>query len=260
MSAVRVMVVDDEPLAREGLVELLETHPEIEIVGAFGDAPSALAAIETERPDALFVDVQMPGMTGFELVESIDVEPFPAVVFATAYDEHAIRAFEVNAVDYLLKPVSRERLAQTVERVRAHARGRGDADYRTKLASLLDRVVPDRAQGVGRLIVREVGQIIVVPTRDVDWIEGADYYAKLHVGGKVHMLRETLGSLAQRLDARRFLRIHKSAIVNLTRVRAVESHVRGEGIAVLADGTRLKVTRARREELERRLEELHDGA
>ncbi len=258
MSSVRVMVVDDEPLAREGLVELLETHPEIEVAGAFGDGATALAAIETERPDALFVDVQMPGMTGFELVESLEVDPFPAVVFATAYDEYAIRAFEVNAVDYLLKPVSRERLAQTVERVRAHTRGRGDADYKARLASLLERVAPDRAQGVGRLIVREVGQIIVVPTRDVDWIEGADYYAKLHVGGKVHMLRETLASLEQRLGAGRFLRIHKSAIVNLTRVRAVESHVRGEGIAVLVDGTRLKVTRARRELLERRLEDLHD--
>lgn len=258
MTTVRVMVVDDEPLAREGLVELLETHPGIAVAGSFGDGVSALAAIEAERPDALFVDVQMPGMTGFELVESLEVDPFPAVVFATAYDEYAIRAFEVNAVDYLLKPVARERLAQTVERVRAHARGRGDADYKAKLASLLERVAPARAEGVGRLIVREVGQIIVVPTRDVDWIEGADYYAKLHVGGKVHMLRETLASLEQRLGAGRFLRIHKSAIVNLTRVRVVESHVRGEGIAVLADGTRLKVTRARRELLERRLEELHD--
>ena len=253
---IRVMVVDDEPLAREGLVELLETHPAIDVVGAFGDGPSALAGIESAVPDALFVDVQMPGMSGFELVESLEVDPFPAIVFATAYDEYAIRAFEVNAVDYLLKPVSRARLAQTVERVRAHTRGRGDADYRAKIVSLLDRVAPDRAQGVGRLIVREVGQIIVVPTRDVDWIEGADYYAKLHVADRVHMLRETLGSLEQRLDARRFLRVHKSAIVNLTRVRAVESHVRGEGIAVLTDGTRLKVTRARRDELERRLEAL----
>ncbi|HEX6053961.1 MAG TPA: response regulator, partial [Gemmatimonadaceae bacterium] len=152
MTTVRVMVVDDEPLAREGLVELLETHEGIEVAGAFGDGASALAAIETERPDALFVDVQMPGMTGFELVESLEVDPFPAVVFATAYDEYAIRAFEVNAVDYLLKPVARDRLAQTVARVRAHARGRGDADYRAKLASLLERVAPARAEGVGRLI------------------------------------------------------------------------------------------------------------
>src|SRR5205085_2443410 len=130
----------------------------------------------------------------------------------------------------LLKPVSTERLAQTVERVGAHLRGREHARtnvaYRAKMTSLLEGVVPDRAAGVGRLIVREVGQIIVVPTRDVDWIEGADYYAKLHVRNAVHMLRETLASLEQRLDATRFLRIHRSAIVNLTRVRTVEAAVR----------------------------------
>ena len=261
MSAVRVVVVDDEPLAREGLAELLATHAGIEVVGVFADAPAALAALDTARPDAIFVDVQMPGMTGFELVDAIDLDPLPAVVFVTAYDEYAIRAFEVNAIDYLLKPVSAERLAQTVDRVRQHVRGRStaaaDDAYRAKLGSLLDGVVPDRAHGVGRLIVREVGQIIVVPTRDVDWIEGADYYAKLHVGKAVHMLRESLASLENRLDPRKFLRIHRSAIVNLTRVRAVEAHVRGEGVAVLADGTRLKVTRAKRDDLERRLEQLH---
>jgi two-component system LytT family response regulator len=198
-------------------------------------------------------------MTGFELVEALELEPLPAIVFVTAYDEYAIRAFEVTAIDYLLKPVSVERLAQTVERVRIHVRQRPDSSYREKLASAHNHAVPERANGVGRLIVREVGQIIVVPTRDVDWIEGADYYAKLHVGSKVHMLRETLGSLEQRLDPRRFLRVHRSAIVNLTRVRSVEVHVRGEGIAILTDGTRLKVMRASRAELERRLEALHDG-
>jgi two-component system, LytTR family, response regulator len=256
-------VVDDEPLAREGLVELLETHAGIEIAGSFADGPSALVALDSARPDAMFVDVQMPGMTGFELVDALDFDPMPAVVFVTAYDEYAIRAFEVNAIDYLLKPVSTERIAQTVERVRTHVRGRettrADDAYRVRLTALLDGVVPDRAHGVGRLIVREVGQIIVVPTRDVEWIEGADYYVKLHVRGAVHMLRETLASLEQRLDQRKFLRIHRSAIVNLTRVRSVESHVRGEGVAVLVDGTRLKVTRGKREELEKRLEGLHDG-
>jgi two-component system, LytTR family, response regulator len=148
--------------------------------------------------------------------------------------------------------------------VRAHVRGREhartDVAYRAKMSSLLDGVVPGRIAGVGRLIVREVGQIIVVPTRDVDWVEGADYYAKLHVRNAVHMLRETLASLEQRLDQAKFLRIHRSAIVNLTRVRAVEAAMRGEGVAVLVDGTRLKVTRAKREELEKRLEQLHDGA
>ena len=263
MNALRVMVVDDEPLAREGLVELLEPHDGIDVIGAFADGPAVLTAlsVDTAPPDAIFVDVQMPGMTGFELVDAIDVDPLPAVIFVTAYDEYAIRAFEVNAIDYLLKPVSTERLAQTVDRLRTHLRARATAPdaYRAKMTSLLDGVVPDRAHGVGRLIVREVGQIIVVPTRDVDWIEGADYYVKLHVRSAVHMLREPLASLEQRLDTRKFLRIHRSAIVNLTRVRVVESAARGEGVAVLVDGTRLKVTRAKREELEQKLELLHDA-
>ena len=263
MSTVRVVVVDNEPLAREGLVELLETHAGIEIAGAFADGPSTLDGLESAKPNAMFVDVQMPGMTGFELVDSLDLDPLPAVIFVTAYDEYAIRAFDVNAIDYLLKPVSTERLAHTVERLRSHLRSRNaakaDDAYRARMTALLDGVVPDRANGVGRLIVREVGQIIVVPTRDVDWVEGADYYAKLHVRNAVHMLRESLSSLEQRLDPRKFLRIHRSAIVNLTRVRSVEASVRGEGIAVLLDGTRLKVTRARRDELERRLERLLDS-
>jgi two-component system, LytTR family, response regulator len=255
VSDLRVVVVDDEMLAREGLVELLEPHDGVDVVGAFADGPSAVLGIESAKPDVVFVDVQMPGMTGFELVEALEVDPLPAIVFVTAYDEYAIRAFEVNAIDYLLKPVSTERLAQTVARVRAHLRGRADDAYRASMTTLLGGV-PERAGGVGRLIVREVGQIIVVPTRDVDWVEGADYYAKLHVRNVVHMLRETLSSLEQRLDRRKFLRIHRSAIVNLTRVRAVEAAARGEGVAVLTDGTRLKVTRAKREELERRLEQL----
>jgi two-component system, LytTR family, response regulator len=257
-SRVRAFVVDDEPLAREGMVELLARHESIEVVGAFADARAALGALDDMRPQALFVDVQMPGMSGFEFVEGLDVDPLPAIVFVTAYDEFAIRAFDVMAIDYLLKPVSVERLAQAVQRVETHVHAAPDESYRARIASLLEQAIPERARGVGRLIVREVGQIVVVPSRDVDWIEGADYYVKLHVGSKVHMLRETLTSLEQRLDPTRFLRIHRSVIVNLTRVRSVEAHVRGEAIAVLAGGTRLKVTRAMREALERRLEQLHD--
>ena len=255
MSVRRVGVVDDEPLAREGLVELLQSHDGVEIVGAWPDGPSVLGAPEAVTADALFVDVRMPGMDGFELVDALELDPMPAIVFVTAYDAHASRAFEVSAIDYVLKPVSAERLAKAVERVRVHVRSRDDGQ-RARLATLLEGILPERAHGVARLIVREVGQIVVVPVRDVDWIEGADYYAKLHVGAKVHMLRETLGSLESRLDARRFVRIHRSAIVNLARVRAVEAHVRGEGIVILVDGTRLKVTRARRAELEKRLAEL----
>jgi two-component system LytT family response regulator len=258
MSQLRVVVVDDEQLAREGLVEMLERDARITIVGAFGDALSALAAIDSVRPDALFVDIQMPGMTGLELVDLIEADPFPAVVFVTAHDAFAIRAFELNAMDYLLKPVSSERLTQTLNRLHDQLPGKADVEYRSRLAALLEGMLPGHSQGVGRLIVREVGQVIVVATREVDWIEGADYYAKLHVGPRIHLLRETLVSLERRLDPRRFMRINKSAIINLTRVKAVETHQRGEGLVVLVGNIRLKVTRARREDLERKLEELHD--
>jgi two-component system, LytTR family, response regulator len=258
VSDLRVVVVDDEPLAREGLVELLEQQPGVVIAGAFADAVSALVGLEAVKPDALFVDIRMPGMSGIELVEALDSDPLPAVVFVTAYDAYAIRAFEVNAVDYLLKPVSSERLTLTLERLRSQSREPGGTATRDRHTALFDGLLPGRPRGAGRLIVREVGQVIVVATRDVDWIEGADYYAKLHVGPKIHMLRESMTSLEQRLDPERFLRINRSAIVNLTRIRAVESHVRGEGLVVLHNDTRLKVTRARRDDLEKKLESLHD--
>ena len=253
----RAVVVDDEPLAREGLVEQLEQIDGVTIAGAFADGAAALAGLDAARPDVLFVDIRMPGMSGFDLVESLDVDPLPAVVFVTAYDAHAIQAFEVNAVDYLLKPVAPDRLAQAVERVRAQQKGRDAGAYRDRIAALLDQL-PDRPRGAGRLIVREVGQIVVVATKDVDWIEGADYYAKLHVGAKVHLLRETLTSLEQRLDPERFLRIHKSTIVNLARVKSVEAELRGDALVALTTGVRLKVTRARREQLEQKLVRLHE--
>lgn len=258
MKPLTVVVVDDEPLAREGLVEQLETLPGITVIGAHGDGASALAALDRAMPDVLCVDIQMPGLDGFDLVAALDRDRLPAIVFVTAHDAHAIRAFEVNAQDYLLKPVTAERLQQAMDRARRLGRTAGDAGYRDRIAALLEGMAPVRAPWAGRLIVREVGQILVVATRDVDWIEGADYYAKLHVGPKVHMLRETLASLEQRLDPARFLRVHRSTIVNLARVRAVEAHERGDGIIVLATGARLKVTRSRRELLEQRLEALHD--
>lgn len=257
MKTLRAVVVDDEPLALEGMVELLERVPGIEIAGAYADGVAALAALEGAKPDVLFVDIQMPGMSGLELVESLDLVPLPMVVFVTAHDAYAIRAFELQAFDYLLKPVARDRLERTLERLRASAR-EGDDDFRRRLAAVLDSLTPDRPRGAGRLIVREVGQIVVVATRDVDWVEGADYYAKLHVGAKVHLLRETLGSLEKRLDGRRFMRVHRSAIVNLARVKAVEAGERGAGIVVLSTGARLAVTAARREELEQRLEQSQD--
>jgi two-component system LytT family response regulator len=256
MTMLRVMVVDDEPLAREGLVELLRGMPDVEIAGAHADGMSALRAIEEKAPDVLCVDIRMPVLDGFDVVAALDPERMPAVIFVTAYDAFAVKAFEVNALDYLLKPVTRERLEAALERVRHRSHSREQLTPE-RLTALLEGLAPTRAAGVGRLIVREVGRIIVVPTADVDWVEGADYYAKLHIGPRVHLLRESLSSLEQRLDPSRFLRVHRSAIVNLGRVRVVEAADRGDAVAVLSNGSRIKVTAARRAELERRLERFH---
>ena len=258
MSPLRVVVVDDEQLAREGLAELLENESDVVIAGTFGDGISALKALDSLAADALFVDIQMPGMSGLELVELLDLQPLPAIVFVTAYDAYAIRAFELNAMDYVLKPATPERLRQSLDRIRARRPEQESADFPRRLAALLEGLVPGHGRGIGRLIVREVGQVTVIATREVDWIEGADYYAKLHVGGKTHLLRETLTSLERRLDREKFMRINRSTIINLARVRSVETHQRGEGMVVLASKERLKVTAQRREELERRLEGLHD--
>jgi two-component system LytT family response regulator len=251
MTRLRVMVVDDEPLAREGLAELLSTLPDLDVVGTFGDGESALGAIERDTPDMVFVDIRMPGLDGFDVVAAIDPTRMPAVIFVTAYDAFAVKAFEVNALDYLLKPVTRERLAATVERVRA--RKRGGSLMPERLSDLLERVAATRPTHVARLIVREVGRIIVVPTSDVDWIEGADYYARLHVGPRSYLIRESLSSLERRLDPSQFLRLHRSAIANLSRVRMVEAAERGDGVAVLSTGARIRVPATRRSELERRL-------
>ena len=256
MTTLKVMVVDDEPLAREGLVDLLRAMPDVEVAGAHGDGVSALHAIDAKTPDVLCVDIRMPGLDGFDVVAALDPERTPAVIFVTAFDAFAVRAFEVNALDYLLKPVTAERLAAAIERVRD--RHRPEPLTPERLTDLLEKLAPTRAPGVGRLIVREVGRIIVIPASDIDWIEGADYYARLHIGTKSHLIRESMSSLERRLDPSRFQRLYRSAIVNLSRVRVVEAAERGDGVAVLTTGARIRVTAARRAELERRLVDLSD--
>jgi two-component system LytT family response regulator len=257
MTALRVMVVDDEPLAREGLAELLGAMPDVTVAGVFADGVSALQAMENDLPDVLCVDIRMPGLDGFDVVAALDPERLPSVIFITAYDAFAVRAFEVNAMDYLLKPVTRDRLEAAIARARARKRNEGMPPER--LMNLLEGLAESRrSSGAGRLIVREVGRIIVIPTNDVDWIEGADYYARLHVGPRSYLLRESMLSLEKRLDPARFLRLHRSAIANLSRVRAVHAADRGDGVAVLSTGAKLRVTASRRAELEKRLAELED--
>ncbi len=236
------LLVDDEPLARTLLRVLLERDPEVAVAGECSGL-EAVAEIERVKPDILLLDVQMPEVDGFEVLAAVGEEAAPAVVFVTAHDRHAVRAFEVHALDYLLKPVDEKRLAEALRRAKATATARragGGADAR--LRPLLE----DHARHARRFLVRAREKTLVVEAADVDWIEAADYYATLHVAGRSHLVRETLDALAARLDPERFFRVHRSAIVNLDRVREIHPLFHGDAELVLADGTRLRLSRTRR--------------
>lgn len=242
---VRVIIVDDEPIAREGLRALLSGDREIEVVAECGDGESAVEAIRKLRPDIVFLDVQMPDVDGFDVLRALSGEPLPVVVFVTAYDKYAVRAFDVHAVDYLLKPFHDERFAEALTRAKAASRGRHSDATAERIARLLD----ERTPRLTRLLVKTGGRVLFIRVDEIDWIEAADYYVKLHVAGKVHMLRESMAALETRLDPAMFFRVHRSAIVNLERVRELQPFSRREHVLVLRDGTRLRLTRSRRERL-----------
>ena len=257
MSSLRILIVDDEPLAREGIRLLLESEPDVEVVGEACDGPEAVSAIEKLHPDLVFLDVQMPGMTGLEVLSRVEVERMPEVVFCTAYDQYALQAFEHHALDYLLKPFDDERFHGALERARSRIRDRGADNLGRRMLALLAEYGSDGAPAAprkagspfaDRLAVKTGGRTYFLRTEEIDWIEAADYYVKLHVGGKEHLLRESMNRLEKELDPQRFLRVHRSSIVNLDRVK--ELHGRGNDHAVvLHDGTRLTLSRSRREKL-----------
>ena len=254
MNALRVLIVDDEPLAREGIRLLLEREPDIEVAGEAVDGAEAIAAIKQHQPDLVFLDVQMPGMTGIEALERLDVERMPEVIFVTAYDQYAVQAFEHHALDYLLKPFDDDRFRDALERARKRIRERGTGGLEQRMLALLSeyREIGGEREPVSpfenRLAVRSGGRIYFLRTEEIDWIEAVDYYVKLHVGGKEHLMRESMNQLEKRLDPRLFLRVHRSSIVNLDRVK--ELHGRGNDHAVvLHDGTRVTLSRSRREKL-----------
>jgi len=244
MSLLRALIVDDEPLARRLLRVLLERDPEIAVCGECAGV-EAVAEIARTRPDILFLDVQMPEVDGFEVLARIGTGDAPVVVFVTAHDQYAVRAFEVHALDYLLKPIDDARFADALARARSQALARRGGEGDPRLRALLD----DHAR---RFLVRGHDRTVVVDVEEIDWIEAADYYATLHVGGgKTHLLRETLSTLERRLDPRRFFRVHRSAIVNLDRVREIHPLFRGDSELVLSDGARVRLSRTRRREFQR---------
>lgn len=247
---IRTLIVDDEPLARHSLVVLLAGDPAIEVAGECKNGREALARLTEDPLDLVLLDVQMPGMDGFEVLARLPAARAPAVVFVTAHDRHALRAFEVSAVDYLLKPFDNARFARAIARAKETIR-LGHARQLTErlLATLGGAAAIPPGDGPGpadRLVVRDGARVTVVPACDIDWIEAEDYYAGIHVGARVHLLREALRDLEQRLDPSQFIRLHRSALVNVARIRELRSLPHGEAEVVLRDGTRLPVSRGRR--------------
>ena len=246
----RVIIVDDEPLARDRLRRLLGGESEIEIVAECADGSAAVGAVRDHAPDVLFLDVQMPEMDGFEVLAALDREKLPAVIFVTAFDSHAVRAFEARALDYLLKPTSQKRLHEALERVRERQGSSPGGVLAEQLRELLAEREPS-AQRVRRIAVRTGDRTLFVPADDIDWVEAAGNYAILHVRKETHILRETMSALEAQLAPAGFLRVGRSAIVNLRRIKELQGHAPNDNVALLHDGQRVPVTRPLREVEER---------
>ncbi len=233
---IRTLIVDDEPLARSNLAVLLRADPEIGIVGECGSGEEALGEIRVANPDLLFLDVQMPECDGFDVLELLGRNLPPAIVFVTAYDQYALRAFEAGALDYLLKPFDNARFELALSRAKQRIR--------------LGR---DRAPKLERVVIKNAGQISFVKISEIDWIEAADYYACLHVGSRTHLLRRSLSDLEEDLDPNVFCRVHRSSIVNLERVRGLKLTPDGEYEILLDTGTSVRLSRRYRKQLQERL-------
>jgi len=248
----RVLLADDEPVARIGLARMLREDPELEVVAECGHGAEAVRAILALRPDLVLLDVQMPELDGFGVLHAVRPERMPPLIFVTAYDQYAIRAFEVHALDYLLKPFDDARLAEAIARAKRVIREGGAEGLGRRLAALLEEgTLESVEQPLRRLVVRKPDRMVLVPVEEIDWIEAANYCARVHAGGKVHVIREALQRLERSLDPDRFFRSHRSAIVNLDRVREVRPGSRGDLALVLTDGSRVPLSRSRRPDLER---------
>ncbi|HYG62906.1 MAG TPA: LytTR family DNA-binding domain-containing protein [Thermoanaerobaculia bacterium] len=245
---IRTLIVDDEPLAREGVRLHLAGEPDIEVVGECGDGEAAVEAIRDLAPDLLFLDIQLPGLDGFEVLDRVP-ERVPAVVFVTAYDRHAVAAFERHALDYLLKPYDAPRFARALARVRDELARRDREAVGREVLEVL-RELRGRPGYLQRVAVRTAGRYVFLRLDEIDWIEAAENYVRLHAGGRGHLLRETMAGLEGRLDPERFLRVHRSAIVRVDAIQALERLSNNEFAVVLADGTRLVSSRGYRERIE----------
>jgi two-component system LytT family response regulator len=233
---IRTLIVDDEPLARSNLLVLLRRDPEVEVVSQCGSGIEALDEIRKSKPDLVFLDVQMPECDGFDVLEQLGEDQPRAIVFVTAYDQYAVRAFEAGALDYLQKPFDNARFERALTRAKQNLQ--------------TDRTLPHRPE---RIIVKSAGQVLFVRYAEIDWVEAADYYSCLHVGNRTHLVRRSMGDLESQLDPATFCRVHRSAIVNLNRVAGLQTGAEGESEVLLHNGEKLRLSRRYRAQLQERL-------
>ncbi len=245
---IRTVIVDDEPLARERLRGLLEAEPDIEVMAEFGDGAEAILACQEKHPDLVFLDLQMPKMDGFSVVKTLGTDP-PTFVFVTAYDQFAVRAFDANALDFLVKPFGRERFQQALDRARQRIAQVKKQDLNTQLLHVIEGLKTGRRQYLERLVIKSGGRILFLKVEEVDWIEAAGNYVRINTKGESHLLRETMNSIEGKLDPTRFIRIHRSRIANVEKMKEVQPWFHGDYVVVLHDGTQLTWSAGYRDKL-----------
>ena len=269
---IRALVVDDESLAREALLVMLKDDPEMEVIAECRNGREAVTAIREHSPDIVFLDIQMPEMDGFQLIEEVGMERMPVTVFVTAYDKHALRAFEAHALDYLLKPFDHDRFESALQRAKTFVRQQKLGEISQSLFAVLhdmklktgelpsdeDGGKPERAiskELLERVVIKTSGRIYFLKVEEIDWVEAAGDYLSLHSGSQTHLIRETMGDFHAKLDAKKFLRIHRSTIVNIERIKDIKPLFKGEYVVALTNGKRLKASRGYRHEIQALIDE-----
>jgi two-component system, LytTR family, response regulator len=253
MRMVRTAIADDEPLARERIASMLEAHPNYEIVAHCKDGAEAVTAIRRERLDLVFLDVRMPELDGFQVLDALGGGHVPAIIFVTAFEDYAIRAFEVSALDYLLKPFDRPRFEKTLARFEEQFH-RGQMGISDELRQFLGSLGGSTEAYASRFPIKSAGDIYFVRAEEIDWIDAAGNYTALHVAGRKHLIRETMKSIESKLDPRKFVRVHRSAIINIDRLRKLQPYFHGEYVVTLQDGTTLTSSRGYSDRLRALLE------
>lgn len=249
---IRLLIVDDEPLAREKIREMAKDDPELEIIGECFNGEQAIAAVRSLRPDILLLDVQMPVMGGFEVLETLAPENLPLTIFVTAYDQYAVRAFDVHAFDYLLKPFDRERFRVAIQRAKEQLHRDKHNGLDVRILALLEQIKA-KTRYQARLVVKTGGRVYFLETDEIEWIEAEGNYVNIHTAKKAYLLRETISSLASQLEPKKFIRIHRSTIVNISSIRELQPWTHGEYQVILHNGKQLMLSRNFRENLQHAL-------